>query len=120
VRVLVFGNLDWYDFVPVIMKLRALVTEHPGLVVIEGGARGADTAGRLAGFELGCSVETYQAEWSKYGRAAGPIRNQRMVDEGRPDLALACYRSVPDRGTADMLRRLEEANVPVERVSMED
>jgi hypothetical protein len=120
VRVLVFGNLDWYDFTSVFCKLRTLLRDHPDLVVIEGGARGADTAGKLAAFDLECPIETYRAEWSKYGRAAGPIRNQRVVDEGQPDLALACYRSVPDRGTADMLRRLEETNVPVERVSMED
>jgi hypothetical protein len=116
VRVLIFGNLDWYDFAAVHWKLRELLREDPELVVVEGGARGADTAGLVAATDLGVPVDPYHAEWSKYGRAAGPVRNQRMVDEGRPDLALVCYQGEPDRGTADMLRRLKKANVPTERV----
>jgi hypothetical protein len=34
-------------------------------------------------------IDVYVAQWKKHGRAAGPIRNQRMLDKGKPDLVVA-------------------------------
>ena len=31
----------------------------------------------------------YPVDWEKYGKAAGPIRNQQMIDKGKPDLVVA-------------------------------
>jgi hypothetical protein len=58
-------------------------------------------------------IDVYVAQWKKHGRAAGPIRNQRMLDEGKPDLVVAFPGG---RGTADMIRRAERAGVPVQQV----
>jgi hypothetical protein len=52
----------------------------------------------------------YPADWSAHGKAAGPIRNQRMIDEGRPDVVVAFPGG---RGTADMVRRARAAGVRV-------
>jgi hypothetical protein len=54
----------------------------------------------------------YKAEWDKHGRAAGPIRNQQMLDDGKPDLVLAF---AGGRGTDDMCRRAREAGIEVRR-----
>jgi hypothetical protein len=52
----------------------------------------------------------YPARWTKEGRAAGPIRNQRMIDKCKPELVA----SLPGgRGTADMVRRAREAGITV-------
>jgi hypothetical protein len=48
------------------------------------------------------------ADWEKLGRSAGPIRNQAMLDEGRPDLVVAFP---GHHGTADMVRRARAAGV---------
>lgn len=88
----------------------------PGDVVIHGAAPGVDTeAGRLAR-ERGADVEEYPADWQRHGMAAGPRRNQRMLDEGKPE---RCY-ALPDensKGTLDMIerarKRLGDANVIV-------
>lgn len=58
-------------------------------------------------------METYPADWSAHGRSAGPIRNQRMLDEGRPDMVIAFPGG---RGTADMVRRATLAGIPVKEV----
>jgi hypothetical protein len=50
------------------------------------------------------------ADWNTHGRAAGPIRNQRMLDEVKPELVVAFPGG---RGTADMVRRAREAGVNV-------
>ena len=48
-----------------------------------------------------------------YGKAAGPIRNQQMLDEGKPDVVIAFPGA---SGTADMINRAGLTNVPVVRV----
>ena len=57
----------------------------------------------------------YYADWDLYGRRAGLIRNQQMLDEGKPTEALAFH---PDRnvksGTGDMVSRLKKAGIPVQ------
>lgn len=91
---------------------------HGPLVVVHGGATGADAianawafAQRAAGREV--YVECYPAEWAKYGKAAGPIRNQKMLMETSPDLVLAFPGG---KGTADMVARAKCCEIPVRQV----
>lgn len=58
---------------------------------------------------LGMRVEAHPAQWSVHGRAAGPIRNQAMVDT-HPDLTLA-FMCDGSRGTADCVRRSQAAHI---------
>lgn len=53
-------------------------------------------------------------DWRRLGKAAGPIRNQRMLDAGRPDAVIAFPGGA---GTADMVRRAREAGVRVVEVA---
>jgi len=109
VRVLVCGGRDYNDRETV---GRVLSNLNPSLV-IEGGATGADRLARLWAARTTTDVDTYEADWRTHGKAAGPIRNQRMLDEGKPDLVVAFPGG---RGTADMIRRAEAAGMPVQRV----
>ena len=52
----------------------------------------------------------FDADWQKYGRAAGPIRNKQMLDEGSPDLVIAF---AGGRGTENMVKQSEAKKVPV-------
>ena len=75
-------------------------------VVIHGACKGADVLAGQAAHILDIQVEEYPAEWGRYGRAAGPIRNQQMLDEGRPDCLLAFHSDIrKSKGTADKIRR---------------
>lgn len=88
-----------------------------GSVVIHGGAEGADRlAGRWARF-YGHQEEVYEAAWETHGRAAGPIRNHRMLIEGKPDRVIAFRMPGESRGTDDMIRRARGAGIPVEVVT---
>jgi len=57
--------------------------------VIAGGARGADTLAAEWAEAHGMPCEVLMANWAELGRKAGPIRNQQMLDEGRPTLVVA-------------------------------
>lgn len=112
-RVLVCGGRHFNDQVSVVDALNVLAATHGNLTVIEGGATGADRHARKWAYYNGHAIQTFQADWSKYGRAAGPIRNQQMLDEGKPDLVLAFPGG---RGTADMTNRAKAAGVCVQEV----
>lgn len=80
--------------------------------LMEGGADGADSLGwKWAKRNLPADCRrTFQADWSKNGRAAGPMRNHEMLEEGKPDIVVAFSGG---KGTADMVRRANRAGVPV-------
>jgi hypothetical protein len=86
-------------------------------VVISGGAKGADELGPLLAGVIGCKSLVYLANWKQYENAAGPIRNQQMLDEGKPDIVVAFPGGT---GTADMVRRARKAGVVVIEVTNDE
>jgi len=80
------------------------------IVIIEGGARGADAAALDFAVVNFTQHRQFKANWTKYRKAAGAIRNQKMIDEGKPDLVIAFP---GNNGTADMVAKAKAANIPV-------
>ena len=110
-RVIVTGTREGLHDDGKALLLRRLYELKP-CVLVEGGARGVDRQARGLAERLGLSVDTFQAEWVVYGKAAGPIRNQEMLEAGA-DLVLA-FPGQNSKGTWDMIRRAKSAGVPVE------
>lgn len=81
--------------------------------IIEGGAQGADTFARGWAQGRGIEVRTFKANWDAYGKAAGPIRNQHMIYEGKPDIVIA-FPGGP--GTADCVRRARSSEIEVREI----
>lgn len=115
-RVLVCGGRDYQDSRRLFSVLDKLHQEAGIDAIIEGGARGADQLAReWAEHPYGCGgAETYEADWEHQGSFAGPARNKRMLDEGRPDLVIAFPGG---RGTANMIRQARKAGVEVIEIS---
>lgn len=55
----------------------------------------------------------FPAPWGKHGRAAGPLRNRRMRDCGRPHKGIAFPGG---NGTAHMIGLLREREIPVDEI----
>lgn len=109
-RVLVCGGRDFTDAALVERALGTLAKTTVIDCIIEGNQRGAD---RIAGYwarRHRIPDLKFNADWTKHGKAAGPIRNQQMLDKGRPDLVVAFPGGT---GTADMVRRARAAGVEV-------
>ena len=109
-RVLVCGGRNYDDPLRVSMELADIWDRHGRFVVIQGGANGADRLAREWCQRHRMSFVTVDADWEKHGKAAGPIRNQVMIDEYRPDLVVAFPGG---RGTADMMARARKAGLTV-------
>lgn len=104
VRVLVCGGRDYNNAANVADALNA----YAPTVVIEGGAQGADRLAMVWAERNGVECITEPANWAKHGKAAGPIRNRKMLTEHKPDVVLWFPGG---RGTADMKRAAEAAGV---------
>jgi len=109
-RILICGSRNFDDE----QAIQALLAQYDPAedTIIEGAAPGADTLAFLVGRKLGFSVDVYPADWNKYGRRAGYVRNKQMLDEGRPDIvhAFPVGRSV---GTRMMIKLAQDAGVQV-------
>ena len=107
-RILVCGGRDYADREKLAAFLADLRRTRGITHLIAGGARGADTMAAEWATARSIPCLAYMADWDGLGPKAGPIRNQRMLDEGKPDLVVAFPGG---RGTADMVRRAREAGV---------
>lgn len=113
-RVLVCGGRDFSDSAYLYKTLDELKRAAAIDAIIEGDARGAD---RIAGYWARKNrIDNYKfpANWLRDGKAAGPIRNEQMLREGRPDLVLAFPGGA---GTAHMVRIARRAGVRVLEVA---
>lgn len=108
-RVLVCGGRDYSDGVTV---MRELLKLDPTSIIVHGAARGADSIARFIAEDLGFRTEAHPADWKKYGKGAGPVRNQAMLDSGI-DLVIAFPGGT---GTKDMTTRARKAGVEVHEV----
>jgi hypothetical protein len=112
-RVLICGDRNWTNVRAIEREIDLLKAEYGyDLVIIEGEARGADSLARNAAKERNIEVERYPAEWDRYGRAAGAIRNTQMLKEGKPSLVLAFHENIEEsRGTKNMVTQARKAGV---------
>jgi cephalosporin hydroxylase len=112
-RALVCGGRDFIDR-DMLNATDRLHAERGFSLVNAGGGRGADTMAEEWAKTRGIPCEVYRADWEGLGRTAGPIRNEQMLREGKPDLVVAFPGG---RGTAHMARIAREAGVEVVEVT---
>lgn len=112
-RVLVCGGRNFSDTKRLFEVLSGYHKITPFTCLIHGAASGADTlAGKWAS-QIGIQIKAYPADWNKYGRSAGSVRNAQMLHDGKPDLVIAFPGG---RGTANMIKLAKAANTPVEEL----
>jgi len=104
-KVLVCGGRDFRDVDGLTEALNKFHKEQPVSLLIHGAARGADGLAGLWANLRGIACRPYPADWSAHGRAAGPIRNKQMLDDGDPDVVIAFPGGAGTRNMADQALR---------------
>lgn len=94
-------------------KLEQITGDYFNINIISGMADGVDTVAYEFARDTEISLLSFPADWKKHGKSAGPIRNQQMLDEGKPNLIVAFPGGT---GTADMIRRAKKAEIEVKEV----
>jgi hypothetical protein len=118
-RILVCGGRDYQDrdlIYGVLGAITARVFSTEEITIIEGGARGADHIAHGYGTSVnGYRHETYDADWDTFGKSAGHIRNQQMLDS-KPDIVVAFKTdfdwTFSKGGTEGMIKIAKAAGVP--------
>lgn len=80
------------------------------LVFLSGGCRGADAMGERYARENGFETERFPADWDKYDKWAGPIRNRKMAEEAD---YIICFWDGHSSGTKSMIRIANDLNKPI-------
>ena len=91
-------------------KLNELVLEgviNGNTIIISGGAKGADTLAQEWANEMDKPFILFPAEWEKYGKRAGPIRNSQIVDQSNTVIAFPSKTSI---GTWDTINKARKKN----------
>lgn len=117
--ILICGGRDYRDWDGFCRTMRAVLVDVQGeeLRIVHGGASGADAMAARWASEHSYQCVAYEADWAREGRAAGPQRNQRMLDAEHVSLVVAFPGG---RGTADMVRRAEAKGIQVWRPTDEE
>lgn len=111
-RLIVCGGRDFDNRELVFSTLDHIHAQRNIVLIIEGGAAGADRLAREWAQSRGVPYQTEEANWVELGRAAGPKRNAKMLTL-EPDGVVAFPGG---RGTDNMISQAEENGVPVMRV----
>lgn len=112
-KVLVCGGRDYASYAKVEKLLDRVKAKYPNLTLIHGGARGADALADRWAFMHKVPKLVFLADWDKHGKAAGAIRNAKMLQQGKPDFVVAFPGGA---GTADMIQQAEAKGLAVVKV----
>ena len=106
-RIAVIGSRDFDDYA----RLQSVLAPHLPAVLVSGGAKGADALAERLAQERGLTIDVIRADWNRYGRGAGPIRNKQIVESA--DLVIAFWDG-KSRGTRSALAHADKMGVPME------
>ena len=109
-KVLVCGGRDFDNAPWLFGVLDEYHAKYKFTLLIHGGQTGADFLASLWAVEHRVPARAFEARWKTYGRRAGPIRNTKMLLEGKPDLVIAFPGGT---GTANMVAQARSAKVEV-------
>ena len=85
------------------------IKKNNTIVILSGGCRGADAIGERYAIENGYEIRRFVANWDKYGKAAGPIRNEQMAIEAD---YIICFWDYKSRGTKSMIENAKKYSKP--------
>jgi len=100
-------------------KLDALTAKLDDFIIVTGGCpRGADQLAEDWALTNGITVINYHAEWDKLGKAAGILRNQKMLNESGAKTLVAFWDGI-SKGTADCIARARKKGLKVRIIKVE-
>lgn len=123
IRIIVAGTRTFSDYELLRNKLDDFISKlkqkHPDkqVVIITGAAKGADQLGSFYARNHNIPLKEFPADWTTYGKAAGPIRNQQMLDFALHEIpVLIVFWDGESRGTKNMMNIAKRHNVQTEIV----
>lgn len=116
-RVIIAGSRYYFNYNKLVTKCDAILANKLNdpdceVIIVSGCARGADFLGERYAHKKHLKIEYHPPNWEKYGKSAGPIRNEEMAQNADALIAFP-LEGVANKGTVDMIRRAEQYNLLV-------
>lgn len=115
-------HFEYYNILSMVLNqiIGEYVPAEDEVEVVSGGCAGTDKLAEKYAQENNYILKVFPAEWSKYGKAAGPIRNQQMVDyiKDKNSIVVA-FTSVNTKGTRHTMQQAQKYNIPVFEIPYE-
>ena len=120
IRIIIAGSRDFSDYQLVRRVMSEVAGTYPRerLEIISGGARGADTLGEMFAERNGLKLTRFPADWDKFGKRAGILRNRQMAEYAGEDGMLVAFWDEISRGTKNMIETAKELGLFVRIVSL--
>ncbi|KKN16289.1 hypothetical protein LCGC14_0977450 [marine sediment metagenome] len=114
-KLAVVGSRNFHDY----EYVKSILDCYEIKQIISGGAKGADTLAKRYAAEHSIDYKEFPAEWNKYGKSAGPIRNRLIVDAADEVVAFM-IKDQATKGTSITIKFAEEKDKPVHIYKIED
>ena len=108
-RLVVAGSRDFNDYTLLSAELDKLLAGKTNITIVSGTARGADRLGERYATEHDLRIERFPAEWEKYHKGAGPIRNAKMVQSAD---AVIVFWDNESSGTKNIIECARKQDIP--------
>ncbi len=112
-RIVISGSrnyLNYYEAKEYIDYVTKDLMKKYNLIFISGTCKGADALGERYAKENNYKIEYYPAQWEKYGKKAGPIRNRQMAEVAD---YIICFWDGKSLDTKSMIKYSKEINKPL-------
>ncbi len=108
-RLVVAGSRDFDNYTLLSAELDKLLVGKTNITIVSGTARGADRLGERYAAEHNLRIERFPAEWEKYHKGAGPIRNMKMVQSAD---AVIVFWDNESSGTKNIIECARKEDIP--------
>ena len=115
-KVIIAGSRSFADY----EKLKSVCDSilpnqysEPCITILSGTSSGSDSLGERYAHERGYALQRHPADWKKYGKAAGPIRNRQMAENA--DVLIAFWNG-RSKGTKNMIETAKKLGLIVETI----
>lgn len=112
-RVIIAGGRNFDDYVLLFNKVQKYTMNMVSFEIVSGGAKGADSLGERYAKVNKVPLKIFKADWDKYGKGAGHIRNREMAEYATHLIAFWDGKS---RGTENMINTAKELGLKVKVV----
>lgn len=108
-KIIVAGSRDFNNYRLLEAKLDFFIPTDRQVQIVSGTAQGADQLGEKYAEKRSLSVQRFPADWGKYGKRAGYIRNDQMA---RYASHAVIFWDGSSKGTASMIELCKDYNLP--------
>lgn len=116
-KVIIAGTRTFKNYELLKKHVDAILANQKDVEIVSGGAMGTDRLGEKYALSHTLMIKRFVADWNKYGKAAGPIRNKQMAEYAD---ALIAFWDGKSKGTESMISLAKEHNLKIRIIKIDE